>query len=219
MRVTRVKHSVELTSTRQVLLDTGMQLACVSGLRALTVRGIAARAGVNPGSFVYHFGSRDAFLTLLTEAWYQPLFTQLQLHADVDCPPLVRLRTLVLQLMDFMVCHRAFVAQLVLDVAAGEPAACRFIAAMSQRHPLLLLRAVEQAQHAGQIVAAHPLQILLFIMAPLGGPLLLAEIGAGVPSVSQDWLALCATFAHERGPIAERLDWALKGLSLEGAVR
>ena len=48
--------------TRQKLLDTGLAIATEKGLRGLTVRELAAAAEVNLGSFVYHFGNRDAFI-------------------------------------------------------------------------------------------------------------------------------------------------------------
>lgn len=64
--------------TRQKLLDTGLAIATDKGLRGLTVRELAAAAGVNLGSFVYHFGNRDAFIDELVELWYAPLFDELK---------------------------------------------------------------------------------------------------------------------------------------------
>jgi TetR/AcrR family transcriptional regulator, transcriptional repressor for nem operon len=203
-------------STRQLLLETGLQMARETGMRKLTVRGVAARAGVNPGGFVYHFGNRDAFVTELIETWYQPLFAELQLRADLEGSPIERLRAMVLQLMDFALAHRAFVTHLLQDAAAGEQAVVRFVRTLGQRHPRLLVQAVEEAQQAGLMVSAHPVQILMFLMAPLGGPLLLVEMAGGLSVLPADGVALCAEFAHQRERIAERLDWALKGLALEG---
>jgi TetR/AcrR family transcriptional repressor of nem operon len=208
--------SSQSASTRQHLLATGLQMARENGLRNLTVRGLAARAGVNPGGFVYHFGSRDAFVTELIEVWYQPLFAELQLRADLEGSPLERLRAMVLQLMDFALEHRAFVAHLLQDAAAGEAAVGRFILTLGQRHPLLLVRAIQEAQQAGQLVAGHPLQVMMFLMAPLGGPLLLVEMASGQALLPGAWVAQCAEFAHQRSYIVERLDWALKGLAQQG---
>ena len=60
-------------STREHLLNTGAMIVGESGLRALTVRGLSLRAGTNTGSFVYHFGNREAFLTELLDglpSWF-----------------------------------------------------------------------------------------------------------------------------------------------------
>ncbi|WP_208108297.1 TetR/AcrR family transcriptional regulator [Paludibacterium purpuratum] len=200
------------SSTRQLLLGVGMQMAREGGLRGLTVRGLAARAGVNPGGFVYHFGSRDAFLSELIETWYQPLFAQLQWHQEEGEPPLSRLRAMLLQLVGFMVEHRAFVAHLLQDVAAGEPAAIAFVHTMEARHPLLLLQVIREAQAAGVLVRADPLHQMMFIMATLGGPLLLAQMLAGMPALPEAWVRIEAQFALDGAAIEQRLDWALKGL-------
>ena len=61
--------------TRQKLLDTGLAIAADKGLRGLTVRELAAAAEVNLGTFVYHFGNRDAFIDELVELWYAPSMT------------------------------------------------------------------------------------------------------------------------------------------------
>ena len=64
--------------TRQKLLDTGLAIAADKGLRGLTVRELAAAAEVNLGTFVYHFGNRDAFIDELVELWYAPLYDELR---------------------------------------------------------------------------------------------------------------------------------------------
>lgn len=199
-------------TTRRLLLDTGMQMAREGGLRRLTVRGLAARAGVNPGGFVYHFGNRDAFLAELIETWYQPLFESLQWHLDDGLPPLERLRAMVLQLMDFLIEHRAFVTHLLQDVAAGEPAALRFVRTVGSRHPLLLLQALGAAQAAGSLVEGPVLPQMMFLMASLGGPVILSEMVSGLEGIPPAWVDVGRGLALDRASIRLRLDWALKGL-------
>ena len=61
--------------TRQKLLDTGLAIATDKGLRGLTVRELAAAAEVNLGTFVYHFGNRDAFIDELGSSGTPPSMT------------------------------------------------------------------------------------------------------------------------------------------------
>ena len=84
------------------MLNTGAMIASESGLRGLTVRGLSLRAGTNPGSFVYHFGNRDAFLNELLERWYEPLFTGVRTHANVHLPSLKKLEIILEDIMDFL---------------------------------------------------------------------------------------------------------------------
>jgi AcrR family transcriptional regulator len=200
------------SSTRQWLLDVGTRMAREGGLRGLTVRGLAARAGVNPGSFVYHFGSREAFLSELIETWYQPLFAELQWRQVEGESPLARLRAMLLHLVSFMVEHRAFVANLLQDVAAGEQAAMVFVRSLEVRHPLLLLQVIQEAQTAGELVRAEPVHQMIFLMASLGAPVLVSQMLAGIPGLPEDWVRVESALAVERAAIEQRLDWALKGL-------
>ena len=69
-------------STREQLLAAGREIVLKRGFQGLTVREIAAPAGANLGSFVYHFGTRDAFLRELIEDWYAPLLSRVSDVAD-----------------------------------------------------------------------------------------------------------------------------------------
>src|SRR5882724_6500255 len=73
-----------VVASRERLLKEGLVIARRSGLRAITVRGVAARARANLGSFVYHFGSREAFVAELLERWYAPLMAEMQIAVDMQ---------------------------------------------------------------------------------------------------------------------------------------
>ena len=55
----------------------------------------------------------------------------------------------MLRLVDWVIANREFVGHLVLAASAGEGAARRFLSTMDQRHPVLLLQLIVQAQAAG----------------------------------------------------------------------
>ena len=128
-------------STREHLLNTGAMIVGESGLRALTVRGLSLRAGTNTGSFVYHFGNREAFLTELLERWYEPLFTGIRTHANIHLPAFEKLEAILGDVMEFLLRHGQFIAQLVLDALAGEQAAIRFISGIHTGSPAGRIRA------------------------------------------------------------------------------
>jgi AcrR family transcriptional regulator len=194
------------------MLRSGLRLVRAKGLRALTVRAVAADAGVNLGTFVYHFGSREAFADELIERWYAPLWAQLQNTVDVQAVPLERFRQLVLRLCEWIAGNRAFVGHLLLDAAAREAAALRFLRSLAARHPALILQAIGEAQHAGQLVRADPLHLMMFTMTATGVPILLAEgLGARrlVPAeMGRTMLSLALSPAH----IEQRLAWVMAGI-------
>ena len=199
--------------TRDRLLAAGQALARRQGLRALTVRAVAARAQVNLGSFVYHFGNRDAFVGELIERWYAPLFSQLQLDADPGAPALPALRAALLHLVDWLAGNRAFVAQLLLDAAAGEPAAQQFVRTVDARHPVLLHAMVQRAQAAGALQQGDPWHQLMFLMSTLALPMLLLQMASSRPAAAPALLKTLGALAADPQAVRQRLDWALAGLA------
>ncbi|MFA6262775.1 MAG: TetR/AcrR family transcriptional regulator [Bacteroidia bacterium] len=201
--------------TRDRLLQTGLGLMQSSGIKAVTVRATAAASGVNLGSFVYHFGTREAFVGELLERWYAPLFAQLQRLADVDGDsPLARLRGVLLRLVLWVAEHRGFLGHLLLDAGSGDGAALRFVRSMDQRHPALLLQLIGQAQQAGQLQRGDAMHQMLFLLASAAAPLLmlqlLAERGIAPPPLAAALTAVAADPAQ----IETRLGWALRGLAV-----
>jgi AcrR family transcriptional regulator len=177
------------------------------------VRGVAARARVNLGSFVYHFGSREAFVAELLERWYAPLLAQMRLAVDDGRAPLERLRAMLLQFVDWAGANSGFIAHIVMDAAAGETAARRFVASLEQRHPALLLQAIADAQGAGALRRENPLHVFLFLMSTLALPAVLFH-GVGVGRLfPREFARALMPLTIERASIERRLDWALRGLA------
>jgi AcrR family transcriptional regulator len=179
---------------------------------SLTVRAVAAAAGANPGSFVYHFGTRDAFLRELLEDWYAPLLRGVSTVAGKDGPALLRLRRAILGLLDFGREHQTFIGRIVLAAAADESAAREFIASLAGRHPRLLLRLIAAAQAEGDLVAEDPLQVLCMLMGSVGLPLLVASAWQGSPPFDKAVSAALGNIVRDPERIRQRLDWALHGL-------
>ena len=198
--------ATRIRPTRERLLAAGLVLARRDGLRALTVRAVAARAQVNLGSFVYHFGNREAFVVELVERWYAPLFQQLQLDADEPAPPLLALRHAVLHLMDWLVANRRFVGQLVLDAGVGERGVQQFLRSLDVRHPALLHGLVVRAQAAGALRRDDPWHQLMFVMSTLAMPVMLFHLaeppwraGAGPAADAGAAEHRCASHPHPPG--------------------
>lgn len=199
--------------TRERLLQAGLALARQRGLKALTVRAVAGSAGANLGSFVYHFGSRDAFVEALIERWYSPLVQGLQLQADAPGDALLHLRQALLHMVAWVIENRAFVAHLLVAAGAGEPAARRFLATLDRRHPALLLQLIVQSQRSGHLRSEPPLHVMLFLMSTLALPVLMLHLAGQQGFAPAELVAELARFTTDLGEVATRLDWALRGLA------
>lgn len=201
--------------TRERLLRAGTRLAQRSGLRKLTVRAVCQATDANLGTFVYHFGSREAFVAELIERWYAPLLQRLEATVDRDLPPADRLRAIVLQLASWAVRNGRFMTHVVMDAAAGEASAQKFLRSLAGRHPALILRVIVEGQRAGSFRREEPLHMMLFLMSSIALPILLADrmkqSGLAPPQIAR----AIKQFASEPEHITRRLDWALRGLSIE----
>ncbi len=198
--------------TRDLILRSGLRLVKSKGLRAMTVRAVAAGARVNLGTFVYHFGSRAAFADELIDRWYAPLWTQLQGTVGEQTQPLERFRLLVLQVVHWLAANRSLVGNLLLDAAAREPAALRFLRKLGARHPALILQALRDARQAGQIVPADPLHLMMFTMAATGMPVLMAQ-GLGARRLVPPAMSRAALdYAIEPAHIEQRMQWVIDAI-------
>lgn len=204
--------------TRLRLLEQGLAIAREKGLRGLKVREVAAQSEVNLGSFVYHFGSREAYVAELVELWYEPLHEQLLRTAAAaeGRPAIERLESAVMQVLDWVGGNAGIVAHLVADALAGEPRVREFARRLPGRHPTVMLSLMRQAQAEGAIVAGDPLQLMFFLMTATGLPL----VAFGILPVRADWLpgfdAIRAALADPQA-VRQRLHWALRGIAAPAA--
>ncbi len=199
--------------SRERLLQAGMAMARERGLRTLTVRAVAARAQVNLGSFVYHFGTRDAFVAELIERLYAPMMATLELDATHSADPVANLRRTVLDFVAWVAAQREVLPHLVRDAGAGEPGAVAFVRTLDQRHPALLLRLVAQCQAAGRIEAGAPLHALMFMMTTLAVPVLAFHMLGQHALAPSALVKQLSGLALDPALIRQRLDWALRGLA------
>lgn len=205
------------SSTRDQLLAAGREIVLKRGFQDLTVREVAAAAGANLGSFVYHFGTRDAFIRTLIEEWYAPLLSRVTDAADSGGAPIARLHRAILQLVDFGAEQDAFMGRLLMAAAGGEKAARDFARSLAGRHPRLLVALIGQAQADGSLVDEHPLQVLCFLMASVGLPRLLSSAWQGPPLFGKTVSTALSQIARDRDRIVQRLDWAIRGLTPRGS--
>jgi len=198
--------------SRTKLLNCGRQIIERSGVRGLTVRGVATRAKVNLGTFVYHFGTREAFVAEVLESWYAPIYARLQLTVDEDLPPLDKLRHFILRFAAFMVENRSFTRNVLLDLAGGEPAVKPFVLSLFGRHPQLLLRLIRETQSAGILQQGEPLKLALSLVGATLMPILWAGILMPDGLVGTEVRAAIDRIVLSPAEIEQRFERAIGGL-------
>lgn len=158
----------------QSLLRSGLALLPQLGCAGLSVRKVAEHAGVNPAMFHYHFGSKAAFLQAVLQQVYEQMFARLSAGAQREGPVIDRLEGALFTLASFAREHHALVGRLAIDAANGETVVHDFVRANAPRHLGLLMHLMAEAEAAGHLKPAPPLQRFVFLMGAVLSPMLVA---------------------------------------------
>jgi AcrR family transcriptional regulator len=158
----------------QKLLLAARALVAEKGFSALTVRAAAARAGVNPGMFHYHFKSKRAFKRRVLESVYEDFFQRFTLAVRGN-GPLERLRESLRYVGRFARDHQQEVFTLVQDALGGDRDTVDFIGENFPRHMKVILTLAAAAQKSGELHLAPLPFVMTFIMAGVGFPAFLFE--------------------------------------------
>lgn len=155
------------------LLASGRALFAQTGCAGLSVRQLAAHAGVSPGMFHYHFDSKEQFLRTLLQQLYDEMFAGLQHDAVLEGPAIERLHAALHGLASFVREHRGVIARVWHDAASGEEVAREFLRRNAPRHLRLLMSLLDRASAEGSLSAQPPLQALALLMGAVIAPLLI----------------------------------------------
>lgn len=197
----------------QQILQAGHELLPATGVRALSIRQVTERAGVNLGMFHYHFKTKDVFVRALLEQRYNAMFAALELEAHKSAATLDNLRAAVNVLARFARDNRVLLVRLLGDAFAGERVVMEFLQANLPRHIAVVLALVMQGQKEGVLKKMAPPQAVAFLMGGVGAPILLgtAVLNSGfAPPIVGTHLE---NFVFSDAAIAERVDMALAGMA------
>lgn len=202
----------------KLLLQAGRELYPQLGCAGLSVRRVAQEAGANPAMVHYHFGNKEGFLRALFQAMYEDMFSGIAQQAQAPGDALQRLRGTLRAMAHFVRAQRPFVARIWADAQAGEPVAQEFARANGPRHLQLLMGLALEAEQAGQLPPAAPLQRLVFLMGSVIAPMMIAGAVVGVGLLPRAFAGRMKTQALSDAAIEQRITWALAALTSEQAA-
>ena len=205
------------------LIAAAREMVPRTGLAGLRVRAVAARAGVNPGLFHYHFPSREAFCRRVLEEVYTGFFGELQAamagQRGRSCRE--RLARMLVAVARFERDHRAFSLSVVRDVLNGEGEALGFLRRNFPAHMRLLHGLVRECQRAG-VIRRMPVPAVLAILAGVvSGPALSVGLMERALSGRPEGrlAAALAKVVLSDHALVERVELALRGLAPERTGR
>ncbi len=199
----------------QLLLKAGHELLPATGVRALSIRQVTERAGVNLGMFHYHFKTKDVFVRALLESRYNEMFASLEIATHRSTSVVENLRAAVNVLALFGRDNRLLLVRLLGDALAGETVAVEFLRTNLPRHLAVIAALVAQGQKLGRFRKMPIPQAIAFLMGGVGAPILLgaALVNSGFMPTPQARGLEDTVFSD--AAIGERIDMALAGLAAQ----
>jgi AcrR family transcriptional regulator len=172
----------------QRLLEAGKAILEETGFSGLSVRAVAAKAGVNIGLVSYHFGGKDAFVHKVALEIYEEFFKDFSLHVEGEKDPLAALRKGLLRLARFIRDRRKLVRSLMRDMSQGDTEAKSFVMTNFPRHGLMLLDLIRRCQSEGSLADLPVPVVMGTLMSVIAMPTLVVEAIAkakfkGLPSL------------------------------------
>jgi AcrR family transcriptional regulator len=159
----------------QRLIEAGKEILEETGFSGLSVRAVAARAGVNLGLVSYHFGGKEVFVHRVAQELYEEFFRDFSLQVEEETDPLLALRKGLLRLARFVRDRRRLIRSLLRDLANGDAEAKHFVETNSPRHGIILAGLVKRCQAEGRLEAMAVPVAMTTLMGVVAFPTLIAE--------------------------------------------
>jgi AcrR family transcriptional regulator len=196
------------------MILAGKELVTESGISALKVRKIAARAGVNLGMFNYHFGTREKYIERLVSEVYEEFFSNFKMESETSGNSLERLRKVLLGAAFFIRENRTLIEPFIEEIMKGNKKLFDFARKNMTKHVNVILALLAECQKDGYIVKTPILAMLPMIIGAVALPNIVVRIleknyknvffGLAVPGIRK--------VALSDSMIAERVDLVLRGL-------
>ena len=195
------------------LIEIGQQWLKRGGVRGMKLRRICAEAELSPGTFTAYFPTLGEFKKKVLDNWYTPLQTEVNRIEKIEGNAKERLRTILLAVMRFFRPNAGVMIQLLLDASAGEQVVSDFLQKLQGNHIFAVRRALLEAQAAGAIEQAPVEQQMFYLVGAVNMPVMFYHLLPDNMPIGTSILDSLGNAVSEEMSL-QRLDWALKGISL-----
>lgn len=200
----------------RLMLEAGKEIVSREGCSGLRVRELVRRAGVNLGMFHYHFQTKERFKHAVLQEMYETFFETLTSASKEESPTAkAQLRNTLIAMGKFVRGRNEIYLAIFKDVLNGDTEVIDFLERNIPRHIAVIGGLVGKCQDEGSMVRIPFPQILAFLMTSGNIPIL---IGTAVKSHARGRMKPQALKNYDIAvlsdeAIAQRIDFALKGLS------
>lgn len=157
-------------NTDKALIEAGKKLLPETGVSGLSLRRVAAEAGVNLGMFSYHFGSKREFVRRVLEDVYEDFFRDFTLESSREKAPEARLEAALCRLGRFAAENRRLLVALLRDALDGDPEVLRFGKRNVPRHLGIISKLAEECRRDGTLEDVPLPKMLPFLIVSVVVP-------------------------------------------------
>lgn len=162
-----VRHRTPSTEIENAVLGAALHLLATDGPTALTIRGLAAEAGIAPMGIYNHFGDKNGVIDVLLRRGFAELTRTVSIGLDID-DPVEGLRAGLAAYRQFALDNRTTYSLMFLrEVPNFTPTDDALLIAADSFG--VLIRAVERAMHAGELRPGDPRDIAQQLWAATHG--------------------------------------------------
>lgn len=129
------------------------------GFSGLKIRGVARRAGVNPGMFHYYFKTQGAFRRRIVQEVYEDFLASFVEAAGGAGEARARLRRVLVAVARFARDNRIFYTLLVRELLNAQPDMSDFAKENFPRHAAVLMKLLDECRREG-VVRPLPMPVL-----------------------------------------------------------
>lgn len=198
----------------ELLLQTGRDLLAESGARALSIRKLTQRAGVNLGMFHYHFKSRENFIRTVLQQMYDEMFASLSVEVERQQSSYESLRGALRVLATFARDNRNPLFRVLVDALSGETLAAQFLQSNFPRHIKVIAGLIAAGQNEGVLRKVPVMQALAFAAASVAAPILIGTAVMATGLAPAPFAARLEAEILSDAAIEQRIDMALCGLAV-----
>lgn len=199
----------------ELLLKAGRELLPQIGSRALSIRKLAARAGVNLGMFHYHFKTKENFVRALLQQIYEEMFSGLTFESRRSQLPHESLCAAMNLIARFMRDNRRLLVQTLGDALQGDAVARDFLRSNLPRHLAVIASLIAAGQAAGTLKQMPLPQAFGFMAGAVGAPILAGTAFAQGGFLPEELLEGFAQTLLSDAAIAQRVDLAICALMVQ----
>ncbi len=133
-----MNQAIRANNRNDVLLDSAAELFSARGYQASTMRDIARKCGMLPGSIYYHYANKDALLVAVYAEGVRRLTERVEEAVAAHSDPWERLERMLATHIEMIIEPTAYASVIIRILPDAAPAVARELTDLRNRYELIL---------------------------------------------------------------------------------